>query len=376
MPAQQQDSNYKVLSNSLYDPITAQFTEGQSAKGITAPDGTIYAPAVVTFNPQVNGVPSVAPAIVQKVAGATTGSVTTLATAFVNNNVAGNSIVVVVAHPTATAATIADSKLNTYTLVATGARSTTFNVAIYVATSILGGANTVTATTSSGSAAMELYEVSGLVAWEPAVVDQFATASGSSGTASTSVLTPGMPNELVISGVAVGTAAQTITVGTAFTNDSGQQNPTTPAVVYSFASMSQALGATAFSSSPSATFTSEPWAMVAVSLKPAAQGPNNPTTTVSAPYGGYSYKNITSATTTLVKTGPGTLHSITVNTPVLSGVIEFDDALTNTTPKIGTITYPSTLLNDGANTTLYDIAFATGLSITTTGTMDITIAYK
>ncbi len=97
---------------------------------------------------------------------------------------------------------------------------------------------------------------------------------------------------------------------------------------------------------------------------------------VSAATGGYTYTNITSATTTLIKSGAGTLHSIVVNTPVGSGVIEMDDALTHTTPKIGTITFPATILSIGYLSNMYDIAFTTGLSITTTGTMDITVAWK
>lgn len=90
----------------------------------------------------------------------------------------------------------------------------------------------------------------------------------------------------------------------------------------------------------------------------------------------YSYTRISTATTTLIKTGAGTLHAIIVNTPVTNGVIEADDALTNTTPIIAKATYPATLLSSGPVTVTYDVSFATGLSITTTGTMDITIAWR
>ncbi len=90
---------------------------------------------------------------------------------------------------------------------------------------------------------------------------------------------------------------------------------------------------------------------------------------------GYSYARMTTAATLLVKTGAGVLHAIIVNTPVANGTIELDDALTNTTPIIGKVTLPAALVNEGPQTAIYDVAFATGLSITTTGTMDITIAY-
>jgi hypothetical protein len=90
----------------------------------------------------------------------------------------------------------------------------------------------------------------------------------------------------------------------------------------------------------------------------------------------FSYTRIATATTTLVKSGAGFLHAIIVNSPVANGVIEFDDALTNTTPIIGKITYPATLVSDGPDSCLYDCSFATGLSITTTGTMDITVVWR
>lgn len=87
----------------------------------------------------------------------------------------------------------------------------------------------------------------------------------------------------------------------------------------------------------------------------------------------YDYKNITSQTTTLVKSGAGLLHSITFNKPVATGTVEIDDALTNTTPKIGTITIPA---NPQPFTVIYDVNFTIGLSITTgTADQDITVAY-
>jgi hypothetical protein len=92
--------------------------------------------------------------------------------------------------------------------------------------------------------------------------------------------------------------------------------------------------------------------------------------------GGYSYAHYTSAqTATSIKGSAGTLHAIIVNTPVASGTIEYDDA-TSHTNAIGIITYPSTLSSDGPHEVLLDVAFSTGLNITTTGTMDLTFLYK
>ena len=84
----------------------------------------------------------------------------------------------------------------------------------------------------------------------------------------------------------------------------------------------------------------------------------------------FKYTNITTATTTLVKTGAGFLHNIVVNNGSISS-IEIDDALTQTTPHIGTtanVTLPFTLS--------YDIAFSTGLCITTVGTTNITVSWR
>jgi hypothetical protein len=87
----------------------------------------------------------------------------------------------------------------------------------------------------------------------------------------------------------------------------------------------------------------------------------------------YSYKNITTQTTTLVKTGAGFLHSITFGKPVATGTCKIDDAITDTTPVIGTITTPA---NPQPYTLILDVAFTTGLTIVTgTADQDITISY-
>lgn len=86
----------------------------------------------------------------------------------------------------------------------------------------------------------------------------------------------------------------------------------------------------------------------------------------------YDSAYITGTTTTLVKTGSGLLHAITINKPVATGTIEFDDALTQTNPK-GIITTPT---NPQPVTLIYDIIFSTGLSITTgTAAQDITVSF-
>jgi hypothetical protein len=84
-------------------------------------------------------------------------------------------------------------------------------------------------------------------------------------------------------------------------------------------------------------------------------------------------KNITTQTTTLVKTGAGFLYAIVFNKPVATGTVEYDDAVTNTNP-MGTVTVPS---NPQPFTLVINAAFATGLSITTgVAAQDITVIYR
>jgi hypothetical protein len=224
---------------------------------------------VEMLSPNNTGLPVNVPAIVQKTSSKSTGSVASLAAAFTSNNTAGNSIVVVCGIGNGTDPTIADTAGNTYVKAVTGANSTTFEASIWFAVNIASGTNTVTVTNagSAASMAMEIYEVSGLLQQVTAQPDQTATNTGTGTAVSTASVTPVIPNELFFAGVSVGTAAQTITVGSGWTNDSGQQNPTTAAGLFSFVSMSQYRGGTG-TITPSATLGgSEPWAIAVASFR-------------------------------------------------------------------------------------------------------------
>jgi hypothetical protein len=71
------------------------------------------------------------------------------------------------------------------------------------------------------------------------------------------------------------------------------------------------------------------------------------------------------------------LHSIIINAHGASATIEFDDALSHTTPVIGIVTLPSTITSAIPISLEYDIQFSTGLSITVgTATVDITVVWK
>lgn len=90
----------------------------------------------------------------------------------------------------------------------------------------------------------------------------------------------------------------------------------------------------------------------------------------------YLYTHITTATTTLVKTGPGSLRAICVNTVVASGTVTADDAITATTPTISIMTSPSTITGDNPYCVFPNASFTNGLTIVTTGAQDVSVYYQ
>jgi hypothetical protein len=86
----------------------------------------------------------------------------------------------------------------------------------------------------------------------------------------------------------------------------------------------------------------------------------------------FSSRNITTDTTTTLKSAPGVLHSITINTPANSGSITVYDSLVGSGTKIATIaSFAST-----NPCLIFDVAFWTGLTIVTaTAAPDITVTF-
>jgi hypothetical protein len=87
----------------------------------------------------------------------------------------------------------------------------------------------------------------------------------------------------------------------------------------------------------------------------------------------YSYQNITTDTTTTLKSIPGYLHTVCVNTPAATGTITIYDNTVGSGTKIGTITsYAST-----PRCFTYDVAFWNGLTIVTAvAAQDITVSFR
>lgn len=88
----------------------------------------------------------------------------------------------------------------------------------------------------------------------------------------------------------------------------------------------------------------------------------------------YNYKNIAAQTTgTLLRTGPGLLHTVVFNKPVATSVLTIYDGVSTSGTKIATITIPA---SPNTPTMIYDVAFSTGLFVVVaTADMDLTISW-
>jgi len=91
--------------------------------------------------------------------------------------------------------------------------------------------------------------------------------------------------------------------------------------------------------------------------------------------GSFSYANITTATTTTVKSGSGYLNGLIINKGVAAATITIYDNTAGSGTLIGTITFGAALLGDPPIPVPYNINFTTGLTIVTSGATDLTISY-
>lgn len=344
--------------------ITPQLAANPQTDSLT---GHLYSPLVVSA--------AQVPAIVQKAKNVSSGGVASLAQAFASSNIAGNSIIVVCGVGNGTLATVTDTAGNTYKNAVNGANSTTFSAQIFYATNILAGANTVTVTPSASvEVAMQIYEVSGLISQTGNILDQNSSGSGTGTTATASNIASVSPNAMAFMGVGVGTTAEavTATTGSFWTVDSSQTVGGSPSGLFSFGALSQPFGGIGSIVSTATVAASKPWAAAVATFKPVLLGIEG-----TVQIGGYNYTRVTTAATTLVKTGPGVLHAVVLNKLGASATIELDDALTNTTPVIGLIALPATITAIIGGTFTYDAAFSTGLSVTVgTATVDATVLWK
>lgn len=84
----------------------------------------------------------------------------------------------------------------------------------------------------------------------------------------------------------------------------------------------------------------------------------------------FTHKNIAGAATTVVKSGAGVLHNITVNTTA-AGTITVYDNTSGAGTKIATIAASPVV----GSCFQFDVSFTTGLTIVTAAASDITVSY-
>ena len=98
------------------------------------------------------------------------------------------------------------------------------------------------------------------------------------------------------------------------------------------------------------------------------------TTNQASATGGYSFSHISTNATTTAKSGAGTLHTITINTPGATDTLTVYDNTAGSGTVIAVINDAST----NATTLTYDLAFTTGLTIVSAGTTapDVSVSYK
>ncbi len=87
-------------------------------------------------------------------------------------------------------------------------------------------------------------------------------------------------------------------------------------------------------------------------------------------YGSNSFTNITLSTTTVVKSGAGTLIGIETGNAGTTNVVTIYDNTAASGTKIGT----TTVWTD--RTRIYNVSFGTGLTISTGAACDITVIYR
>ena len=85
--------------------------------------------------------------------------------------------------------------------------------------------------------------------------------------------------------------------------------------------------------------------------------------------------NISSATTTVCRQGPGRFYGIVVNKAVINGVITIYDNTAASGTKLATITHPAALLASQYFLDFKGIEFSIGLTVVTGSTDDITVMY-
>jgi hypothetical protein len=90
---------------------------------------------------------------------------------------------------------------------------------------------------------------------------------------------------------------------------------------------------------------------------------------------GFTYKHISTATSTQMKTTPGTLHTVTIGNNGTPGTVTVIDSSTNCSGGT-TIAVVAALAATGATTLTFDAATVNGLCVVTAAATDVTVTYR
>lgn len=94
------------------------------------------------------------------------------------------------------------------------------------------------------------------------------------------------------------------------------------------------------------------------------------------PNGLHQFTNVGALATTVVRSGKGKLHAITMNQAIASGVLTiYDNTSAAGSAIIGTITHPGTLLQN-QYCLIYDVCFQTGLTIVSDHNDNFTVSWE
>lgn len=204
------------------------------------------------------------------------------------------------------------------------------------------------------------------------------SAIGSGGGASSSQL-PGMWSGNVLGAVYFRVRFAQYTSGTASVSTVAASNPTT------LAASTAVIGHTIVDAAPTTAVTgaffqaTQPISIASAPTTPVtgtffqATQPVSVAATLTTQMSGWSFTNIITNATTVVKSGAGVLHCVTVNGLGTTETATIFDNTAGSGTKVGTVSVSAV-----GQTGCYDVSFATGLTIVTAGSLaaDITVSWR
>ena len=123
-------------------------------------------------------------------------------------------------------------------------------------------------------------------------------------------------------------------------------------------------------SSPSTTASPSNGSLTDFSVKQLRQGADGSVAAATTTVGDWGYQGVSTATTTVVKTGAGQLGTLLILGGTLGAVTVYDN-----TAASGTVIAP-TFTPGAAGALVFNCAFTTGLTIVTAAATSLTVLYR